>query len=161
MKIAETCDRYLHDSQYGRILTSYLDFFPRHQLLITFTEELDARPGVVVDAILAFLGLDPGFKPRSLSRKFHLGGSSEQFPGLISLLKRIWPVRAAWHLLPAARRRALWMHWFTEINVVKDSATAIPQPLRRTLAAFFREDVTILQKLTGVSAPWRDFDGRD
>ncbi len=51
---------YLALGQYGRILSAYLTLFPRTQLLILFSEDLEKRPKVLLDALVRYLELTLG-----------------------------------------------------------------------------------------------------
>ena len=72
---------FLTLGQYGRILKSFLRFFPGEQLILLFTDDLNERPQSVLDSILTYLGLEAGFSPKILGS----ATISEEFAPTISL----------------------------------------------------------------------------
>ena len=81
--------RYLAASMYALQLGRYLDRFPREQILVTLFEELETDPGRVVDRVLEFLGLDPGWRPASLGVAHNAAGTlpREPTPAALSALR--------------------------------------------------------------------------
>jgi hypothetical protein len=147
----------LAEGRYGRILAEFLRHFPREQLLVQFTEDLEQRPLEVLEAILGFLGLPSGFTPPNLDRRYHVGGSRERFPGLLPGLRRVAPLRALWRLVPRSRRRAFWMTYFTSVNVRPEPAPELGPTVRSCLVEHYRSDVSNLERLLGQAVPWTDF----
>lgn len=153
----QTADTYLVRGEYGRILGDFRAHFPAEQLLVVFTDELEERPLALIGAVLEFLGMEPGFEPSNLGRRYHVGGTRQRFPRLMPTARRIAPLRAAWHLLPAARRQAIRTWFFTQANVVPEAAGSVDEALRKRLGDFFRPDVERLEALIGRSTPWEEF----
>lgn len=151
-------ERYLLTGEYGRILEKYRESLPRQQFLILFSDQLLADRGKAIDAIISFLGLQVGFRPVNLDTQFHTGGDRERFPGLLTSLKRIGPVRWLWHLLPRRQRKSLWVRFFTQINVVSQAPPVIQPELRKKLVEFFRPDLQRLSREFEVALPWNEFD---
>jgi hypothetical protein len=148
----------LPQGEYGRMLGLYLEHFPRKQLLVQFTEDLERDPGAVLDAVLAHLGLPAGFRPGNLGQRYHQGGSRQRFPGLLPTLRALPGLRAVWHLLPRHRRRNVWRRFFAAVNVVPEEAPELAPELRAELADFYREDVRALEAIVERAVPWPDFD---
>jgi hypothetical protein len=62
---------YLNGSLYYRNVESFLDCFPREQLLIVASEELRNDRQATLARILEFVGVDPAFTGRSIRKEFH------------------------------------------------------------------------------------------
>lgn len=60
---------YLRKSTYAPSLRSWLDVFPRDQILVLFQEDIAGEPRQQAARLFAFLGLDPLFEPEGLRRK--------------------------------------------------------------------------------------------
>ena len=108
-------DFYVAWSEYGRMLQRYTTLFGPQQLLILFAEDLRENAAGTLDRLLAFIGLEPGFRPGNLNQVIHRGGGNSRIP----LRWRVWlrqrqGVYRLWQLLPEARRgrlRFLYEQW--------------------------------------------------
>ena len=79
-------DFYVAWSEYGRMLQRYAELFGPDQILVLYTEDLQADPAGTLDRLLDFIGLEPGFRPETLGQVIHRGGGSSRIPhGL-----RVW-----------------------------------------------------------------------
>ena len=149
-------DFYVSWSEYGRVLSSYAGLFRQDQLLVLYTEELEADPEGTLDRILSFIGLAPGFRPPTLGQVIHKGGGSNKIPhGLrVWLRERQWLYRL-WQLIPADRQGALRFR-YEQWNVRKQRAGAnpIPPAARQALAAHFATDLNRLLDLPVDAPPW-------
>lgn len=148
---------YLAWSEYGRLISGYLNHFRREQLLVVFTDELSRTPGKVLDRILRFLDLPEHYQPANLNKRYHEGGFREKFPQARNLV-RLPVIRAIWHSIPGQIRRPL-SYWFHQFNVVKEPVDSgfLPRDLEIALIEFFRGDVKLLETVTGRPVPWDDF----
>ena len=63
--------RYVAGSSYARWIDGYLEHFDRSQLLLIKTEDLRDRREVVLDRVLAHIGLEPGWRPGNLEEEYH------------------------------------------------------------------------------------------
>ncbi len=63
-------DFHVSWSEYGRALEPYLAHFRPEQLLVLYLEDLAADPAATFDRLLAFLGLEEGFRPPALGTIF-------------------------------------------------------------------------------------------
>jgi Sulfotransferase domain len=139
--------------EYGRILETFLEWFPRDQLSVQFTDDLERDPERVVDSILTFVGLAPGWAPANLGKRYFVGGESKRLGRLKPTAARLPPVRAIWRRLPADRRRALNFWYKTEFTVKKGDAT-IPPGAAARLAEFYEQDRPRLERILGCQVPW-------
>jgi Sulfotransferase domain len=161
---------YVMLGEYGRLLRGYLEAFPREQLLVLFHEDLERDPAAACEAVFSFIGVDPGFRPANLGRRYNEAGSRRR-SALLDLTK--WQRAAArsaamtrlWRRLPAGLRRralhrfnvAVW-RLFLWNRVAVDSG-ADPDPASaETLARLrqhYREDGRLLRELLGTAPPWQ------
>jgi hypothetical protein len=148
---------YLVRSEYGRILDGYLQFFPREQLLVLFTEDLQSDAQGLVERILEFLGLDRSFEVADPEAEHHRGGTRLRFPGLARGASRVAPLRWAWRAIPAETRRGLHLWFRSEANVLPDEARPLEPAFRARLVEYFREDVRRLEAITDRATPWSEF----
>jgi hypothetical protein len=152
-----TGDTYLVRSEYARILRTFLSHFSSEQLLILFTDELSARPQDVLDTFLTFVGLEPGFTPINLGRRYHEGGTNERFPGLLSKAGKISPLRWLWRLLPRQHRDGILLRYKLQLNVSNHKPPVLSMHLRKQLREFYRQDVQDLEAIAGRCVPWKEF----
>lgn len=149
-------DFYVSWSEYGRVLSAYAELFGEQQLLVLYTEELESDPAGTLDRILAFIGLDTGFRPPTLGQVIHKGGGSNKIPhGLrVWLRERQWLYRL-WKLLPPAQQGALRFR-YEQWNVRKQQAGANPisPEARAALTAHFATDLACLLNLPVDAPPW-------
>jgi hypothetical protein len=147
---------YVAWSEYGRVLENYTRLFAPDQLLVLYTEDLEADPAGTLDRLLAFIGLEPGFRPPALGQVIHRGGGSNKIPhGLrIWLRQRAWLYRL-WNRIPAHRRGALRFR-YEQWNVRKQrtGADGIPREARAALASHYASDLAGLVSLPVPPPPW-------
>jgi len=150
-------DFYVTWSEYGRILAGFLQYFERDQILILYTEDLKKQPDATLDRLLTFLGLDPGYRPTSLGREFHRGGSGKYIPHSVRLwFRRRAILYWAWKQLPVQVQGRLRFR-YEQLNIRKTPATAA-MPLDghsyEKLRAHFARDFGLLSKIIGSQPDW-------
>jgi hypothetical protein len=72
---------YVVWGEYGRILSGYFDVFPREQLLVLFTDELERTPVKLLSRLYEFLGTK-SYIPENLNIRYRAGGSQRRFSWL-------------------------------------------------------------------------------
>ena len=149
-------DFYVSWSEYGRVLSNYAGLFGEDQLLVLYTEQLEADPEGTLDRILAFIGLEPGFRPPTLGQVIHKGGGSNKVPhGMrVWLRERQWLYRL-WKLIPAEQQGALRFR-YEQWNVRKQGrgTRAITPAAQAVLAAHLADDLDQLLTLPVDAPPW-------
>ena len=125
--------------------------------LILFSDQLLDNRVEALDSIFEFLDLPTGFRPQNLGKQFHTGGDRERFPGFLSIVRRVTPLRWIWRSLPRRQRKALWVRFFTQFNVVSQPAPKIGSELRERLADFFNPDLQQLSRQFEITVPWNEF----
>lgn len=151
---------YLSRSKYGACLQPYYDRFDPDNILILFTEDLERQPVQTLKTIYNFIGVDPSLVPENAGKVFHKGGSEARVAWLSpgSLVKhRIFRklVRA---VLPyhVRKRLEMWLLiWNAKPTDTKESR--IDPGLRQKLVQYFRDDVALLERLSGAPTPWQDW----
>jgi hypothetical protein len=151
---ANETNSYIVQGEYGRVLDAYLQHFPRDQLLVLLTDDLDRRPAEVVKTAFAFLGVDDTFVPPNLGAHEFRGGLIPRLDRAAETELHDWLGEHVWPKLPnAAAERRAFRFWFKTWNVVPDAAPPISPATRRVLERHYRRDASRLRKL-GVQAPW-------
>lgn len=140
--------------EYGRILSAYLAEFPRAQLHVELTSELDRAPRDVVARVCAFIGVDD-HAPGRAGERFHEGGRRRVSPEAETELQEyleahVWP-----HVRDGGRHArefelflAIWNVEAAPPDEPVDGAT------RDRLLAHYADDARLLEASTGVVAPW-------
>jgi len=143
---------YITWGEYGRILDRYAKYFPKDQMLLLFSDDLMNRPEDVLDSILSFLGLDKGWRPHNLSKRYHVGGTSYLYPRAYRFLTKSVLLK----LMPGRlRRRTLF---WTEIFMTSpDKSREISQETRAQLREHYKPDIRLLEEILGKSVPWTEF----
>lgn len=167
---------YVTWGEYGRILAGYFDVFPREQILVVFTDELERAPARVLSRIQEFIGVSADFKPHDLGQKYNSGVAVRQFswmrpsswmtpysplsPQAVQLSLRHNPAaRAVWEVIPRDGQRRLRRPYkrvarkVVRRNERSDGDRVNPATLAR-LRDHYTEDSARLADLLGVSPPW-------
>jgi hypothetical protein len=160
---------YVVLGEYGRLLGGFLDVFGRDRLLVLFQDELERDPGAVCEKAFSFLGVDPGFRPPNLGRRYHEGGSRRRIAwldltswqlaaGRSARLKRLWGrlprsrrMRVLKRYERASRRLFFWNR--VPVDPRQDPDPVSPETLA-ALRAHYREDEERLRGLLGTDPPW-------
>ncbi len=149
-------DFYVTWSEYGRILQRYRECFGREQVLVLYTEELESNPEGTLDRLLAFIGLEPGFRPEALGRVMHKGGGGNRIPhGVREWLRRRKFLYALWQRLPAERQgrlRFLYERWNAREAAPRDREMSAATS--SALRSHFQRDLALLKALQIETPPW-------
>ncbi len=147
----------LAQGEYGRILNDFLRYFSREQLLIIFSDDLKRDPQFVLDQVLVYLGLEPGFSPPNIGKRYHVGGTESRFRRIKTAARKLYPVKMVWNMLPEDKRGAIKLWFNTQVKTVQEAPQELPQELRTLLADFYRDDILELEKLIDTKVPWEEF----
>lgn len=147
---------YVVQGEYGRTLSAYLERFPRDQLHVELTEELDGRPADVVRRVLGFLGVDATWQPEEVGRRWFEGGERTRVPQgdadalMARLAQEVFPLAG-----PAAAHitEAFWLT-FQQWNVVPSPPPQLSAELRARLERHYAADARELERLLGLRVPW-------
>jgi len=148
---------YVVSGEYGRLLSHYLDRFPRDQLLIELTSDLDRDPRGVLRRVCEFIGVEP-HSPPGLDRRYHLGGTTSRVsPEAERMLKEYF----AENVLPQLPRRRrgreaeAFHNWLRIWNIKPDSvAPPVSADTHTALQRHYLQDSETLCSRTGLRPPW-------
>ena len=148
-------DFYLAWSEYGRSLRGFREFFPADQLLVIYMDDLAKQPEQTLDRILVYLGLAPGFRPASLGKVVHKGGSELRISQQLRQQIRNLPfISHLWNLVPPKKQGQLRFA-YEQWNVKRHSQPSSPvlsENLRDVLVRHFSCDLTAIRDL-GLEVP--------
>jgi hypothetical protein len=146
--------------EYGRILSIYLEFFPRDQIFVGFTSHLDERPQELLKQMFEFIGVDPEHTPPDLETRYRQGGMNFRVPGesvdaLIEYMRaEVWPAVDD----PGRHRERGFNWWLRYIWNIEpdDQGKEIDPQTRELLRARFVSDIEVLREQIGVDPPWAE-----
>ncbi len=99
-------DGYIAYGEYGRVLSEYLEFFPREQLLVLESTDLQKDPTEVLQKVYDFLGVEPHV-PRNLGRDYNVSVRKDEKSAFDQMLWKVIPYDLAFKLTtPRIQRRA-------------------------------------------------------
>ena len=154
---ATETNSYIAQGEYGRILGIYAERFPVERLHVEASGNLERDPGAVLDRILAFLGLPPGYRPEGLGVRHHRGGSRPRIDAEGEAQLRAFMDESVWPRLSGsdAERIGHAFDFFLRTwNVIPDDVLPPLSPRnRQRLKEHYRADAALLGEL-GVDAPW-------
>jgi hypothetical protein len=150
---------YIEQGLYARHLRRWLEFFPRHNILVLRFDDLRERPGDAVEGLCRFLSvadLPPQVDLFSKSNESYLvrNPAMEQAKNAARSAVRSLKLGRAWEWLGNSGLRAK----YRKANRIAPE-TAVGTPLPQTideLKSVFRPDIDDLEKLTGLRfEEWR------
>jgi Sulfotransferase domain len=150
-------DFYVAWSEYGRSLQAFNDRFNPGQLLVLYTEELEADPEATLDRLLEFIGLPGGFRPPTLGKVIHRGGTGNRIPQSVrAWLRERNVLYWLWQQVPETRRGRLRFQ-YEQWNVSRSgNPMALPPELHDQLRQHYAADISSLLCLPVASPPWAD-----
>ncbi len=148
-------DFFIAWSEYGAALAPYYDLFPRQQILVLYTEELERDPAGVIDRIMDYLDLPLGFRPSQLGKVMHKGGGRNRIAHATRVkFRRTFLFRLWQRLSPTlqGRIRFLYDRWNSQAaDPDEDRPSALTEAaMRRHFAA----DLALLLALGVPTPPW-------
>jgi len=149
---------YVEQGMYATHLRNWLRHFPRDNILVILTDDIDADPLAVCRSTFRFLGVDEAYVPSGLTDRYNpsfatrwssLGALKDAVYGATRLPGLRW----VWNAAAGAGLRSM----YRGINVVPSSAV-IPPPAAQTLRELrerFLPEVQELETMIGRSlAAW-------
>ncbi len=147
---------YFVAGEYGRILGAYLERFGREQLHVLLTSDLRDDPQQAMRAVFAFLGVNEQHEPPGLDHHHHRGGRARRLDAAAEqtlkdhLAREVWPQTPH----PAQHQRA-FNCWFMQWNVIPEEVLPPLDPdVHALLQEHYARDAELLERLTGLRAPW-------
>lgn len=165
-RFPEETNAYISWGEYGRILSAYLDYFHREQILILFTDELDRSPIGLLRRLYEFLDVDSAFVPDNVGDRYRIGATERRvswvrIPQARRAVAQYEGAKTLWYRLPDRGRQALDSAyesiayrvdlWNRRPGVqVKQGDRRVDQQLRE----HFLPDAELLYKQFDVVPPW-------
>ena len=150
---------YVVAGEYGRILTAYLERFPREQLHIEFSSDLENSAREVLHRVCSFIGVEP-HDPRHIGRRYFASGRPRVTPEAEADLKEYLAANV-WHRLRyPAQHRETFERWFELWNVEPEPARPIDEGTVSLLREHYAADADLLERLVGGGVPWKIREGR-
>ena len=144
-----------HLANFGRTFTLLFNRGFMYSATHPFQIEAIDSAFQTLDRLLAFLGLEPGFRPAALGKVEHAGGNSNRIPhGLRVWLRERAFVRYIWNAIPDSRRgrlRFLYERWNGAGHHQETSPGLTPE-LQKALVLHFAADLKGLV-VSGLTAP--------
>jgi hypothetical protein len=149
------CDTYVTAGEYGRLLGHYLEEFPREQLHVELTADLERDPRGVVARVCEFVGVAPHV-PRHAGTRFHQSGPPRVSPAAEAELKD-YLARHVWaRMRHPEQERDQFDRWFELWNVEggPPEPAGDDEPAAARLREHYAEDARRLEALLGLRVPW-------
>lgn len=168
---------YVVWGEYGRILAGYFDVFPREQILVVFTDELERAPAPLLSRIQEFIGVRADFVPDDLGERYNAGVAMRQFSwtnpsswmtpysplspqGVQLALRRNSAVRAVWDAVPKDGQRRVRRRYqgIARRAALRNRRSGDDRVNPRTLARLrehYAPDAAQLATLLGVTPSWQ------
>jgi len=153
---ATPTNSYVVAGEYGRILEAYRRTFPAEQLLVIYTRELAQDPAALLDRVLLFLGLPPGYRPDDLGTRYFRGGTRKLLdPEAQRLLFKFHREQILPYMRgsPSVHRKAFQFFYETWNVAPDDGPPMIDTEIHMQLQEHFRADAERLRSLD-IEAPW-------
>lgn len=139
---------YLNLSRYSLQLEQYLNYFPRSNILIITTEELDNSPDKTLQTIFDFLNIEHYSLSSAISKKLHKSEFKRRKTDLGVRLSETQLLKAVGRLPPQIRYKAQKIIYFPFSKKI-DTPT-VTSELRQRIIDYLREDINILKQYTGL-----------
>ena len=150
-------DFYISWSEYGRILEGYYQIFDPSQILVLYTEDLQSAPEATLDKLLAFIGLPAGYRPETLGKVIHKGGSGNRIPHGVRLwLKERKALYWLWQQVPERRKGRIRFQYEQWNTVSKKQNETVPSATALALRQHYANDLQTLLTLPVDLPPWID-----
>jgi hypothetical protein len=148
---------YLVQGEYGRILAAYLDLFPREQLHVLLTSDLEGASAQALRTIFAFLEIDELHEVAGLEEHHHRGGRARRLDPAAEQELKDYLAREVWPRTPRApEQQRAFNFWFAQWNVIPEAQLPpIDTHVRQLLEEHYARDAELLEAITGLRAPWR------
>ena len=128
---------------YGEQLRRVFQFYPKEQVKVIFSEDLNTNTLETVRSCFRFLGVDSSFEPDVSFRPNRSGAHKSKAIGkfinkpnwLKNNLKKVIPLKLRWKMKAMLQ------------SDYENRADSLPEALKNALHDYYREDVHLLEKL--------------
>jgi len=165
-RVRSRLNGYVVNGEYARLLGGFLRVFPREQLKVIFSDDLESRPAKTIAEVFEFIGVAGDFVPSTLGTRFREAAVRERVPGLNLIswqatFARSRVARAMWHALPDRPRQSIdhaynvanyrvemWNGWR---GVADDDMSPA---VHERLAEHYLADSEALAEMLSAPVPW-------
>ncbi len=150
---------FLFASEYGRILSYYYNIFPKENILILYTNDLENDPRKALKDVFDFLDVSTDYTPKDINRHSHVGSGKARVAFLTpGFLKKHPVLNFLWKgVVPIKLRKRLFMR-ITRWNIKNDSSKLDSKgDAYKKLLSHFEKDVRLLEKVSGIKIPWNEW----
>lgn len=145
--------------EYGRILTDYLKYFDRSQLLIIFQRDLANQPESTLHLVYQFLGLGSIPIP-SNQKRFNSSEVRLRSPITVLIANAIYRTKtkdSVKRFIPDRLKRRLRFWSIVNRNVSNAPVdNSLTDELLAKLAQHYLDDMRLLKEIIGIEPPWRE-----
>ena len=136
---------YCNFSRYAIQIEQYLEHFPRRQLLVVKSEDLDQERRDTLRRIFSFLGVDERWVPSNVTQSFHKSSENRHHRPFDHAIRRAPGYRALARIAPASVRQ-LKYRWTTTTAPPRPS---LSEPALAQLRERLRGDVQRMRAYVG------------
>ncbi|MEO7426870.1 MAG: sulfotransferase domain-containing protein [Fibrobacteria bacterium] len=144
---------------YGRHLRTYLDRFPKVQILVLFHEDIVADGKQAIRRVYRFLGIDPEYQPESIDSRPQAVLFQPFRIRVARLVSRLLFQHSADHQRIIAKQgnpvSRLVARALRKIDrkilapILKNTRPVLPESLRESLVEAYRQDIEDLERILG------------
>lgn len=147
---------YVVRGEYGWMLSAYTRCFPREQLHVELTEELERDPAGVVARVCRFMGVEP-HEPARLGERHNPSGRPRVSARAETELKEYLEKNAWPRMKHSEQHRTHFDQWFLYWNSepgLPPPRPSIDEATARRLREHYAQDARLIQEAVGLSVPW-------
>jgi len=142
---------YIKDAKYGEQLINFYKYFKKQQIHIIFFEDIINKPEKVLKNLFNFLHIDNTFKPSFFGKKVNPAVETRS-EGVKKLTGKVIKTLENLKLKPVLnflQTNETVFKLYRKINTKPAQKKQIPPKLRKKLISYFKEDISLLENLTG------------
>lgn len=150
---------YVFGSEYGKILKSFYDRFPKDKILILTTDQLKQNPEQTLEELFQFLEIDSKYRPEEVNQQSRKGGGRPRVklltPGFlykIPMVKKLWQ-----NFTPQPIRKRIEYTINLWNTVPDDTKLDKTSDTYSKLVKHFSKDIKLLNRLTNKEIYWQDW----
>ena len=148
---------YFTHGEYGTLLSRYLEHYSSNQLLVLFLDDLKNSPETLLDSIWRYLGVNGGYVPSNLGKRYNIGGDKQRFLDIVPMIRKFGIIHRLSQLAPQRHRETIKRRFLLQYNAVSSPPPPIDSEVRWRLLEAYRAEIKILRNTLGIEVPWSEF----
>lgn len=148
-------NKILQNGEYGRILSNYLNYFPKQNIKILFVDHLIQNSKKLMEELYKFLGCEI-YYAKNVGKKYNVGGD-KRFPIIDRIINSNISKNIIRSIINPQLRRKIGFWYITQFTVKPNIQNKIDNNARLVLTDYYKNDVVLLENLFNISTPWPDF----